>query len=199
MKIQIDRLNSIIYPNNNRVIARFFFIGEERAKTVIEKVINLPETKAQNLFNQILREFSHRHRSISSIFQKHYNNISHLVKEIHTADDIPKWRKLLIGSYFTMEYSIESAAIFNPSVIADPDQSELNEEEMKIIISLRATGEGHISSLIFRGAILSKENEITLLEPGNLIDEATTIKDHLYNKENFIKKLKEMKISSDFC
>ena len=199
MKIKVDRINSIISPKNDRVIARFFFVGEERAKKVIEQVINLPEKEAQTLFNQILREFSHRHRSISRIFQKHYDKISHLVKEIHTTNDIPSWKKLLIGSYFTMEYAIESAAVFNPSVIEDPDQSGLNEGEMRIIVSLRATGEGHISSLIFRGAILSQENEIILPQPANMIDEATMIKDHLYDKENFIKKLKEMKISYDFC
>ncbi|MFA7116961.1 MAG: glycoside hydrolase family 130 protein [Bacteroidales bacterium] len=199
MKIKIERQDSIIYPNNNRVIARFFFVGEERAEKVIDKVLNLSEIKARNLFNQILREFSCRHRSISNLFQKHYNNVKHIVKKVHPANDIPEWRKLLIGSYFTMEYAIESTAIFNPSVVEDPDQNGLAEGEMRLILSLRATGEGHISSLIFRRAVLSKENEIILSEPGNLIDEAVMIKDHLYRKEIFINKLKEMNLDTCFC
>ncbi|MCK9180791.1 MAG: glycoside hydrolase family 130 protein [Bacteroides sp.] len=199
MKIKLERQNSIIYPNNNRVIARFFFVGEKRAEKLIDKVLDISEIDAQSLFNQILREFSLRHRSISILFQKHYNNVRHIVRRIHPANDISTCRKLLIGSYFTMEYSIESAAIFNPSVVEDPDQNGLDEGEMRLIISLRATGEGHISSLIFRRAILSKENQITLSEPGNLIDEAMMIKDHLYEKDIFINKLKEMKLDPCFC
>ncbi|MBK5203446.1 MAG: glycoside hydrolase family 130 protein [Prolixibacteraceae bacterium] len=199
MKIKIERETSIIFPNNNRVIARFFFIGEERAEKVIDKILKFSEIKARNQFNQILREFSLRHRSISKLFQKHYNNVKYIVEKIHPGNNIPEWCKLLIGSYFTMEYAIESAAIFNPSVVEDPDQSGLSEGEMRLIISLRATGEGHISSLIFRGAVLSKDNKITLAEPGNMIDEAIRIKDHLYKKESFISKLKNMKLTSDFC
>jgi len=199
MRIKIERQKSIIYPNNNRVIARYFSVSEKRSERIIDRVLNLSDREAQNLFNQILREFSLRHRSISNLFQKHYNNVKHLVEKVHPADDIPRWRKLLIGSYFTMEYAIESAAIFNPSIVEDPDQSGLDEGEVRLIISLRATGEGHISSLIFRGAVLSKDNEIILSEPGNLINEAVIVKDHLYKKENFISKLKEMDIPSDFC
>ena len=199
MRIKIERQKSVIYPNNDRVIARYFFVGEERAEKVIDRLLNLSKIEAQNLFNHILREFSLRHRSISKLFQKHYDNVKYIVEKVHPANDISKWRKLLIGSYFTMEYAIESAAVFNPSVVEDPDQNGLAEGEMRLIISLRATGEGHISSLIFRGAVLSKDNEITLSEPGNLIDEAVMIKDHLYKKDIFLNELKEMKIASGFC
>ena len=198
MRIKIERENSIIYPNNNRVIARFFFVGEKRAEKVIDKILNLSEKNARNLFTQILREFSLRHRSISNLFKRHYNKVEYIIKKRHPIKDIEEWRKLLIGSYFTMEYAIESAAIFNPSVVEDPDQSGLSEGEMRVIISLRATGEGHISSLIFRGAVLSKDNKIKLPEPGNMIDEAILVKDHLYRKEKFLNKLRDMNITSDF-
>jgi len=56
---------------------------------------------------------------------------------------------LLIGAYFTHEYSIESAAFFNPSMVEDPDQANLQEGQTRVIVSFRATGEGHISSLVF--------------------------------------------------
>lgn len=199
MNIQLKRHQAVIYPNNNRVIARFFYVGEKRAERVIEKVLTLSDKRGRGLFNQILREFSRRHRSITSLFLKHYNNVKPIVDRVNPKNNVPMWRKLLIGSYFTMEYAIESAAIFNPSVVADPDQSGLDEGEMRLILSLRATGEGHISSLIFRGAILSKDNQITLAEPGNLIDEAETVKDFLYSKDIFLSKLKEMKIDLDMC
>ena len=76
------------------------------------------------------------------------------------------YRKMLIGSYFTHEYSIESAAFFNPSIVEHPDQSDLPEGEKRVIISFRAVGEGHISSIVFRRAVLDPQNNC-LKQPGN--------------------------------
>ncbi len=100
--------------------------------------------------------------------------------------------KLLIGSYFTVECSIESAAFFNPSVVEDPDQSELGLDEKRVIFSFRATGEGHISSLVFRSAIIDKNNNLIIEPVGKMLAEAERIKRHIYNKKSFIKKLDEM-------
>ena len=66
----------------------------------------------------------------------------------------------MIGSYFTMEYSIESAAFFNPSMVEHPDQSETGKGQKRVIISFRATGEGHISSIVFRTGVIDKENNL---------------------------------------
>jgi predicted GH43/DUF377 family glycosyl hydrolase len=101
--------------------------------------------------------------------------------------------KLLIGSYFTAEYSIESAAFFNPSIVEDPDQSELGPDEKRVIISFRATGEGHISSIVFRSGIINKDNDLIIEPVGKMLAEAERIKRHIYNKESFIKKLNEMR------
>ena len=83
-----------------------------------------------------------------------------------------EYKKLLIGAYFTSEYSIEAAAFFNPSIVEDPDQTGLAEDEKRVIISFRATGEGHISSIVFRGGILDKDNNLQLVPSGKLVDEA---------------------------
>ncbi|WP_235934055.1 glycoside hydrolase family 130 protein [Sunxiuqinia indica] len=100
--------------------------------------------------------------------------------------------KSLIGSYFTMEYSIESAAFFNPSVVEHPDQSETGPGEKRVIISFRATGEGHISSIVFRTGVLDKNNNLSIEPVGKMLEEAKHIRRHLYNKASFKKKLKEM-------
>jgi predicted GH43/DUF377 family glycosyl hydrolase len=92
-----------------------------------------------------------------------------------------------------MEYSIESAAFFNPSIIEDPDQSELGPDEKRVILSFRATGEGHISSIVFRSGILDKNNNLTTEPVGKMLAEAERIKRHIYNKKSFIKKLDEMR------
>ncbi|MFW5821677.1 MAG: glycoside hydrolase family 130 protein [Bacteroidota bacterium] len=198
MKLSVDRKDTIIYPDNNRVIARFFYNGEARAEKLISRILCMSEQKVHELMNQILREFSTRHRSISSIYKKHYKNVASVVEKINNGNKISEWRKLLIGSYFTMEYAIESAALFNPSIVKDPDQSGLQPGQTRVIISLRATGEGHISSLVFRRAIINDKNQIIIHEPGNQIDEAELIKSHMYEKKAFISKLKEMEIAEDF-
>jgi predicted GH43/DUF377 family glycosyl hydrolase len=101
--------------------------------------------------------------------------------------------KLLIGSYFTLEYSIESAAFFNPSILEDPDQSELGPDEKRLILSFRATGEGHISSIVFRSAVIDKNSNLIIEPVGKMLAEAERINRHIYNKESFIKKLDEMR------
>lgn len=198
MKLNITRDKTAIYPDNKRVIARFFFTTEQRAEILISKILAMSEHEVQTSVNQILREFSNRYRSVTSVYKKHYNNVKHIVSRFPEGKNISEWCKLLIGAYFTMEYSVESAALFNPSVISDPDQSNLAKGEVRIILSLRATGEGHISSLVFRRAVINEKNEIQLEEPGSHVAEASVIKNYLYEKKTFISKMSEMGIVPDF-
>ena len=102
-------------------------------------------------------------------------------------------KKLLIGSYFTMEFSIESSAFFNPSIVEHPDQSETGQGEKRVIISFRATGEGHISSIVFRRGVLDNDNNLSIEPVGNMLEEAEHIRRHIYDKESFKSKLDEMK------
>jgi predicted GH43/DUF377 family glycosyl hydrolase len=106
-------------------------------------------------------------------------------------------RKLLIGSYFTHEYSIESAAFFNPSIVEDPDQTELQDGQRRVIISFRAVGEGHISSITFRRGLIDKDNNITILPAGNYIDEAEIVRNAVYNKKLFFDKAAITQINID--
>ncbi|HVX51530.1 MAG TPA: glycoside hydrolase family 130 protein, partial [Chitinophagaceae bacterium] len=105
-------------------------------------------------------------------------------------------QKQLIGAYFTMEYSIEAAAFFNPSIIEDPDQSGLASGEKRVIISFRATGEGHISSIVFRTGVLDRKSHILLEPAGRLLESAEQVKNHVYEKDGFLKKLEEMQSGS---
>ncbi|MFW5773061.1 MAG: glycoside hydrolase family 130 protein [Tangfeifania sp.] len=198
MKLQVTRKDTMIFPDNNRVIARFFFNGEERAEKLLTHILAMPEDEVHEWMIQILREFSPRHRSITSIFKNHYKKVESLVKKVHGSGQVSEYRKLLIGSYFSMEYSIESAALFNPSIVEDPDQSGLEPGQKRVIISLRATGEGHISSLVFRRAIINADNSISLDDAAHQIDEAERVKNYVYDKDSFEDKLKEMDIAHDF-
>ncbi len=193
MQVAVNRKNIKFIPDSSRVIARFLYTGDERALNTIRSVLKMPEHSTSQALNPILRDFSLRHRNISKIFEKHFNKISHLLKQLDVDPDLLDIStKSLIGSYFTMEYSIESAAFFNPSVVEHPDQSETGPGEKRVIISFRATGEGHISSIVFRTGVLDKNNNLSIEPVGKMLEEAKHIRRHLYNKASFKKKLKEM-------
>ncbi|UZJ64117.1 hypothetical protein OKW96_17200 [Sphingobacterium sp. KU25419] len=86
----------------------------------------MSDEKQKEVFGQVLRSYSQRHRSIVKVFERNFERIRHLLDRLDMpTDKISMTAKLLIGSYFTMEYSIESAALFNPSIVEHPDQSEL--------------------------------------------------------------------------
>jgi len=151
MRLAVERKPVRVYPDPKRVIARFFFNGNERAKEVIQRVMSITEQAAFGIVSPLLQEYSRRHRNITRVLNRHCSKLKPLFAELGIDyDTLSVYRKLLIGSYFTHEYSIESAAFFNPSIIEDPDQSELKEGEKRVIISFRAVGEGHISSGVTR-------------------------------------------------
>ena len=194
MQITVNRKDTIFSPDSTRVIARFHFSGLERGKEIIRKIMNLPEQDAREELVRVLRGFSKRHRSISTIFERHFNRVLPLIKEMNiNPDDLEDFMKPLIGCYFTKEYSIESAAFFNPSVVEDPDQSELTNGAKRVILSFRATGEGHISSIVFRSGILDKDSNLRIEKVGKMLDEAENIKNYSYNKESFMASLQELR------
>jgi predicted GH43/DUF377 family glycosyl hydrolase len=193
MNIIVSRKNVKFNPDPSRVIARFYFTNDKRSKALIRNVLGMSEDQVKIALNQVLRGYSKRHRSISRIFKTHFSKLHHLLNELNIdPNDIKEDVKVLIGSYFTMEYSIESAAFFNPSVVEDPDQSELQIGEKRLIFSFRATGEGHISSIVFRSGVLDKNNNLHIEQVGKMLNEAENIKRHIYNKELFKSELSEI-------
>ena len=223
MPVIVKRKNVRLDPTPLRVIARFYLSDEpDRAFLIIEKVLELTEENVNLTLNHVLSNFSKRHRNISKIFKKNFNRVKQVFDELNI-ESLPaplkkkikklkiqlqklstaytselKRRKLLIGSYFTMEYSIESTAFFNPSIVEHPDQTDLREEGQKrVIVSFRATGEGHISSLVFRDGIIDKDNNLHFKSISRLVDKPEVVKRHVYNKKAFLKKLYEMNIYKD--
>ena len=189
MRLPIERKHVKVYPDPKRVIARFFFNGEDRGKDVINKIMTLNNEQVFNIISPLLQEYSKRHRNITKLLLRHCKKLKPLFETMDIDyHELEEHRRLLIGSYFTHEYSIESAAFFNPSIIEDPDQSDLEEGEKRLIISFRAVGEGHISSIVFRRAMIDRNNNITVIPVGNYIDEAEIIRNATYNKKLFLDK-----------
>src|ERR1700754_5227336 len=198
MRLSIERKPIRVNPDPKRVIARFFFNGNDRAKEVIERVMNISEEVAFSIVSSLLQEYSKRHRNITRILNRHCSKLKPLFSELNIDyDTLTVYRKLLIGSYFTHEYSIESAAFFNPSIIDDPDQTELKEGEKRVIINFRAVGEGHISSITFRRALIDQNNNITVTPAGSYIDEAEIVRNAVYNKKLFFDKAVATQINID--
>jgi predicted GH43/DUF377 family glycosyl hydrolase len=195
MQVAVNRKNINFLPDSSRIIARFLYTDDRRAKNIIRSVLDMSDNEASFALTQILRDYSLRHRNISKIFEKHFNKVEYLFKELSVDPKLLGFsRKILIGSYFTMEYSIESAAFFNPSVVEHPDQSDTGSGEKRVILSFRATGEGHISSIVFRTGLLDKNNNLTIEPVGKMLEEAEHIQRHVYDKESFRSKLDEMNI-----
>jgi predicted GH43/DUF377 family glycosyl hydrolase len=193
MQVAVTRKKFIFSPDPTRVIARFLYMNDERSADIIRKVLAMPEKEVNIAMSQLLRGYSRRHRNISRIFEKHFAKLAPIFNKIEVnEDDLSVSQKALIGSYFTMEYSIESAAFFNPSIVENPDQTETRSDEKRVIFSFRATGEGHISSIVFRSGILDKNNNLTIEPVGNMLAEADVIKRNVYDKKTFQKKLDEM-------
>ncbi len=199
MRIPVNRKENRFLPDPRRVIIRYFDNGIDRTIALVERVIAMPEEEAGFALMHTLREFSKRHRNISNIFITHFSR----VKEQMEALKIPlgglsEEKKLLIGSYFSSEYSIESAAFFNPSMIESPDQTGLEKGSKRIIVSFRATGEGHISSIVFHSGIIDGEGKLYFEKSGRYIEEPEMVRRYKYTKSSFTSKLKEMNLPGKF-
>lgn len=190
MGITINRKNIFFKPKLDRVLARRFNLSPERSKRIIERVLKLSEESKNALITQILRNYARRHRSVLNVLERNFKLKEQEFKELKI--DIKKLsdvEKLLIGSFFTMEYSIEAAAYFNPSIVLSPDQTQTHEGEKIVILSFRAVGEGHLSSIVFRSGIIDNHLNITLDEVGILLDKPKHVKNYRYKKDDFLEKL----------
>lgn len=200
MQVAVERKKFKFLPDSSRVMARFFMTGEERAVELINRVLAMDEAEVKLTLERTLREFASRHRNISRIFFKHCDNLHDLCGQIDVnPEELSEHRKMLIGSYCTMEYSIESAAIFNPSLIEDFDQTYLKEGEKRVLFSFRATGEGHISSIVFRRGIIDKNNDLHMGKVGDHIDKAEITHKKLYDKQRFINRMKALRIPTEYA
>lgn len=190
----------LFQPDACRVIARFLFAGIDRAAELVHKILAMPEAVQTEVLDQVLGNFSKRHRSISYVFEKHFNRLATIFAQqgVHMPVVTP-CQQLLIGSYFTMEYSIEAAAFFNPSVVESLNQSGLAAGEKRVILSFRATGEGHISSIVFRTGIIDSQYNISVADPGKMLESPAHVKNYEYRKDAFESKLHEMQDGSSIA
>jgi len=189
-QLKIKRKAVKIIGDTSRVITRFHVPAERyRIKKIIQRVLSMPNMEAENLLAHIMNDFSDRHEDICHIFERHLNLVQEYLPPQTVISDV---QKALIGAYFTMEYSIESAALFNPSIVPHPDQRHLKKGNLRFVMSLRATGEGHISSIVFRSGILNQNNRFFFDPISDFVETPDLQLDAVYKRNPFQFKLNEM-------
>src|SRR6201987_1605456 len=194
--MHVQRTATILRPDQSRVLLRPFRPETpERAGRIIARIMSLPESEVGPLLQEVFAEFSQRHQNIHRSFLERFEQVRDLVL---TDEEISEQRQLLIGSYFVCEFSLESAALFNPSIVPHPDQSELPPGALRFIFSLRATGEGHISSITFRTGIIRSDHQIEIETANGFLTEPRQIPNPLYEKRSFARKLIEVGLTSEF-
>lgn len=194
--MQVTRLSIRLLPDARRVITRFFAPGEEnRIRDIIERLCSIPRVEAESILERLQCSFQPMHPDIDVVFLKHYGMVERYVpNRVHIDDALRR----LIGACFTMEYAIESAALFNPGMVPAIDQTGVAPGSMRFVMSLRATGEGHISSIVFRQGIIDSEGRISVDSPGPYSRPLAALPAETFDKESFVRDLQALGASSDF-
>jgi predicted GH43/DUF377 family glycosyl hydrolase len=194
--MELKRTDIVLKPNNTRVLFRPFHpIDPNRSTRIIARIMALSDEEVDRMLELVLSEFHGRHQKLQQFFLSRFEQLrEHLL----TDEPVSEARRLLIGAYFTQEYSLESAALFNPSMVWHPDQSGLPAGSKRFILSLRATGEGHISSITFRSGVIDRKNQIELDKPTRFVRAPEPVANALYEKTLFHHKLIELGLSNGF-
>jgi len=191
----IRRHEVTLKPQSCRVIIRPFIpASAQRIAAILGRAMLLSEVEVVEEFQKVKSEFDSRHLNIQALLLHHYEGVK---AHIFTQREISQGRKLLIGALFSGEYALESAALFNPSIVPHPDQTDVPEGSLRFIMSLRATGEGHISSIEFRDGQIDPGGHITFTEVSRYVTVPEVLPNPTYRKKSFTLKLHEMGFNND--
>ncbi len=194
--LKVRRKKERFFSESTRVITKFFLPpgGNERISHIIDRVLGLSEEEVNQSLEGVIADFSARHKNIWQIFKRNFKEIKECLPE---GIELSEERRCLIGAFFTHEYSIQSAAFFNPSIVMHPDQSRLKNKCARFILSFRSTGEGHISSIEFRSGVFDEKNKIHFDKVGRFVETPVVIKNPTYDQYVFQLKLEDMESLND--
>ena len=214
--VNVERTNLTLYPDRTCVLLRpFHAMSDQRAITICAEVAALPECQVHALLAEVLAEFGERHLKIREFFRRRFDEVrpyllteqrgrefrrrsDDVQPELAAGESFSEERELLLGAYFSHEYSIEAAALFNPSIVPHPDQSGVPPGSLRFILSLRATGEGHVSSIVFRIGCLHADGAITIDTPSRYRVEPQPASNVTYSTQVFERKVQDLGLASGF-
>ena len=183
-------------PDSSRVLIRPFISADPaRVVNIIGRALALSEEETGEHLAAVTAEFASRHADIRTTWQSNFERVK---SHVFSSRPLSEARQLYIGALFSGEYSLEAAALFNPSIVPHPDQEGLAEGDLRFILSLRATGEGHISSIEFRCGIIRADHTVTVEPPSRYVTAPVLNLNPTYRKKIFLHKLMEMGFENDW-
>ena len=172
----LNRQTLWLRPDPARVLVRPFrpaieprdlnTVDKTRANHIVDRVLGLDPETASSQLTGVLENFAGRHRNLLATFEARADDMEDALAS-HTV--FTKLQRQLVGAYFLHEYSFEASALFNPSIVAHPDQTGAPDDGCRFILSLRAVGEGHISSLTFRSGSIAADGSVTVDPSARLV------------------------------
>jgi predicted GH43/DUF377 family glycosyl hydrolase len=200
--INITHAKAGFTPDARRVIVKPYLPGEHvfpdghsRTRRVIDRVLAMSDDTVTATLRATRDQFGDRHWDLDGLMERHFDVIAH---HLDANDQLSPERRLLIGSYFSHEYSIEAASLGNPSMVPAPDQSGLADGQQRFVMSLRAIGEGHLSSIEFRSGVIDAESNVTVDEPSRYVGTGVR-RGADYEKHLFRSKLTEMGMMNEIA
>ena len=186
----IQRRSTLLNAESARVITRPHIPGDKaRSKDLIARVSKLSDEDVHNLLEVVYQDFSARHRNFRETLKRNFERIAeHVPKGISLSSE----QQLLLGAYFTAEYSVEAAALFNPSIVIHPDQKGVDKGSQRFVMSFRATGEGHVSSIEFRSGIIDENKDIYFDPISQYVATPEMHTDPVYHRLHFQRKINEI-------
>jgi predicted GH43/DUF377 family glycosyl hydrolase len=183
-------------PNFGRVLNRPFIPTEPgRVSGIINRVRSFSEEEAEAWLTALRNEFEQRHPNLEKSWLRQFEKVK---AYLSTQELLSPDRRLLVGAFFTAEYAIESAALFNPSIVPHPNQTDLGVGDLRFVLTLRAIGEGHVSSLEFRSGIIRGDRSIEIEETSNLVTAPDIDSNPAFPKSIFLHKLREMGLENNW-
>ncbi len=187
----------LLRPDNRRVVVRpFISIDPTRVEHVIARALTLSESETDKQLALVRADFGDRHIDLDKSWLRYFEKVRGHIPESET---ISETRRLFIGALFSGEYALESAALFNPSIVPHPNQTGLGESELRFILSLRSTGEGHISSIQFRTGVIHRDHSVQIEKTTPFVTLPELRSNPTYHKRAFLAKLSEMGLENDWA
>ena len=187
----------LLRPDNKRVVVRpFISIDPTRVEHVIARALTLSESETRKQLSLVTADFSERHIDLDKSWLRHFEKVR---AQVPNGKTISKTRRLFIGALFSGEYALESTALFNPSIVPHPDQTGLSQGELRFILSLRSTGEGHVSSIQFRAGVVHCDHSVQIEKTTPFVTLPELNPNPTYHKRTFLDKLSEMGLENDWA
>jgi predicted GH43/DUF377 family glycosyl hydrolase len=193
--VPVTRTNLRFLPDARRVITKPFIPGDDvsvagrsRVDRILSRILDLSEAVVVSTLADTRAQFSARHNDFEAVLEQHFATVAHHVQH---PNSLSSERRALIGAYFTSEYAIDAAALSNPSLVRAPDQTGVAAGACRFVMSLRAIGEGHVSSIQFRSGVIDARGEITM-DPASEHVRTAARRAPLYDKPTFRAKLSEL-------